>query len=995
MPLTKQLIDAVVERYWREVDRYEKLAEFVGQACRSLLEENGIRGTVQSRAKAADRLKDKLHKYSLTGEHADEFVDLDSVFRVLKDLAGARITTYVETDRARVIALLGKRFAGFAADCTVVPDVKDQAFGFYRATHCMVRLRDDEAIGPYRNLRGLGCEIQVCSQLAHVYHELEHDVRYKPLSGDLSKTENDLLNALARLMEVGDTIINQTRDAASARERGRSGELQQRREPIAPIRVDRSLNLTGSPVLLDLAGLVQASRPDHDLPETPAALYHEMMMRLFAGGAVRGGSPASKPQLHAEQLLERLCPAAWELFDRGAGANAFDRHSILDALTRDTGCSPTDAAQLLAELVDLGLLETSIDRNVEERLRFVEATFHEFLAASHLASRINRDGWDTGEVNAWQAGTDRRRVKVCDVLDARAFDPSWQGLTVFVADLLKEPRRLLEALADRSKDDLYRHRLGLWCRCYRVLGAVRQTDVARRMEWVFKDILQIAKRCEHDDQGHRKPWLDWVELLLASGPGAERLCHGLLALSGRYRGWAVPLKVLEMFERVLTRENVTPSVVDAIARVSERDEHQWGVNTARLALRLADDEHKQELVSHFASMVDDAETASGTRIRLAEAVATSGDTTAATRAGEMLISLSQDESLSFEHRERSLHALVSLLDTTFASTAAALLVNQVLNRSTNHHFWLAWRIIGNAESAPRNAWSAVLLAVTLFADREDDQRLKLWSAQVLSQRQEPPLRELGLSSLWRLTKSKDSHAWVHAARWLVEYGPAQLADKARHALFDEASGYESDRRLEATAELLEMEAIDPVGGPIEVAVRKAVLRELKEHGEKYGSRLHLSAPGAPNGNVDLELFADNPAAVIKLLHTFHGPSPYLRDRGDPNEEHEKMRHWNAHLLYGTRYWPEVLQQSLQALSKGADSDRDGALGIALFGASASDLLRLLLNTVRMGRPSARMRHYLLEELNERGWRLRFCGRRIEVLHRGREESRAEGSAAHQ
>lgn len=323
-------------------------------------------------------------------------------------------------------------------------------------------------------------------------------------------------------------------------------------------------------------------------------------------------------------------------------------------------------------------------------------------------------------------------MRASDLLDTHGFEPTWEPLIVFVAGLLNDPLRLVEILADRSKDDLYRHRLGLLCGCYRVLGSARQTDIGKRMESVFEDILRIARRCEHDDEGHRKPWLEWVEMLLAS---------------------------------------------------------------------------------------------------------------------------------------------------------------------------------------------------------------------------------------------------------------------ARQALIDEASSHESDRRLEATAELLEMEAVDPLGGPIQDVVREAVLRELEEHGQKYGSRLHVSAPGGPKGNVDLELFADNPAAVIKLLHTFNGPSPYLRDRDDPNEEKERMRHWNAQLLYGTRYWPEVLRQCRQAVSEGADPDRDGALGILLFAASGTELLDLMLKTFHRRASGATMRTHLLEELNERGWRFRFCGRRVEVLRKGREETRAAGSPA--
>lgn len=321
MPLTPQLIDAAVERYWRERDRYQKLAECIGDACQRLLEEHSIRGSVQWRAKDPTRLRTKLEKYFATKEHAAEFTDVDSVFRVLKDLAGARITTCYDPDRARVIALVQTRFCGFGSGSQVGAEVKDQPSGFYRATHCMVRLKDEDAVLQYQNLKSLGCEVQVCSQLAQVYHDLEHDLRYKPFTGALSKKENDLLNALARLMEVGDTIINQTRDAVEARQRERHEELSQSQAALHPVESFRDnpflKALADSPVLLKLAGQIQSSRPQHDLPETPAEFYQEMV-RLLAAGALLDGDFNSVPPSDANALLESLPRIAWRLFDHDA-----------------------------------------------------------------------------------------------------------------------------------------------------------------------------------------------------------------------------------------------------------------------------------------------------------------------------------------------------------------------------------------------------------------------------------------------------------------------------------------------------------------------------------------------------------------------------------------------------------------------------------------------------------------------------------------------------
>ena len=989
MPLTPQIIDAAVERYSREYDRYQKLSTFIGEACQKLLEERSIHGFVQWRAKEPNRLRKKLEKYSATGEHAVEFTDLDSVFRVLKDFAGARITTYVETDRVRVIALVRERFRGFGADSQIVPDVKDQPSGFYRATHCMVRLKDEDAVGQYQNLKGLGCEIQVCSQLAHVYHELEHDLRYKPLSGDLSNKENALLNAVARQLEVGDTLINLVRDAVEARQREHLDKFEDRRAAAAKteehFRDNPFLNVvTESPFLIKLAGLVQSNRPQHDLPETPAEFYQEML-RLLATGALLGGDSRSASQPGADALLAALPCVAWGLFNRDADANRYARSTVFETIVRATDKSQADAEILLAKVVELGLFVPSAHQSGEEHFQFAHTTFRDFLAASHIAAQVNRVGWDKAEVETWQSESGRNMVNVSQMMDAHAFELTWRSLFVFVAGLMHEPICLLQILAGRNKDDLYRYRLGLLCLCFRSLSASRQSNIAPVIDSVFEEILRIAKRCELDDAAHRKPWLEWAEMLLASAAGAERLCAGLLALDGRYHGWTVSGKVLEMFERVLTPGKVSALVVDTIARVAESDEHQWGVNTARLALRLAKAEHKQKLVSRFVSILGNPITPDRVKVRLAEAVATAEDTSVSRRAGEMLIALAQADSATFEISEKAVNGLVSLLETSLAPFAAPLLVSHLLNPSSRHHFWLAWRIIGKAEREPENLWSALFLGITLFADREDDRRLKLWSAQVLSKHSQPHLRDLGLRTLVELAQEKKCHSWVHAARWLVENGPAEMAEKARAALLAEAITPESNYQRVATAELLEMGAVGPDGGPINNAVREAVLRELAEHGQKYGSRLHVTAPGAPKGNVDLELFADNPAAVIKLLHTFNGPSFYLRDRDDPNEEKKRMRHWNAKLLQGTRYWPEVLACSRQAASECENPWLDDAFGIVVYAASGSELLGLLRKAFARGHRDTRTRQYLLEELNERGWRLRLRGRQVEVLHIGREE----------
>ena len=220
MPLTDEAIDQAVARYWREYDRYGKLAEFVGEACRKLLDDNVVRGSVQWRAKNPDRLRAKLQK------NRNLCDDDGCVFTAIKDFAGARVTTYVESDRERIVEFIRKRFDAEGNGQSVDAKIKDSKDNFYRATHCTVLLKSDDLVGRYENLKGLGCEVQVCSLLAHVYNEIEHDLRYKPLTGELSNEEESLLDALGHLTASGDTIVNQTLDAVSRRQERKRTEFE-------------------------------------------------------------------------------------------------------------------------------------------------------------------------------------------------------------------------------------------------------------------------------------------------------------------------------------------------------------------------------------------------------------------------------------------------------------------------------------------------------------------------------------------------------------------------------------------------------------------------------------------------------------------------------------------------------------------------------------------------------------------------------------------------
>jgi ABC-type phosphate transport system permease subunit len=56
-------------------------------------------------------------------------------------------------------------------------------------------------------------------------------------------------------------------------------------------------------------------------------------------------------------------------------------------------------------------------------------------------------------------------VLVCDLVDSKAWDPSWQEVITLFAGQLHDPTPLLRLLADATQDDLFRHRLALAVLC--------------------------------------------------------------------------------------------------------------------------------------------------------------------------------------------------------------------------------------------------------------------------------------------------------------------------------------------------------------------------------------------------------------------------------------------------------------------------------------------------------------------------------------------------
>jgi ppGpp synthetase/RelA/SpoT-type nucleotidyltranferase len=190
-----------IDDYQREhYRRYAEFAETVKLILEKAIEASDIPRpqSIQHRAKSSKSLRDRLEE---SGK-----LDSDKIENERRDLAGARIIFYTNTDvdrfsNARVI------FENFEIEREATrihhptPENKE---GRYRAIHYTVKLKEDRAKLPeYSRFNGMRCEIQVHTILNHAWSETSHDIAYKnkPREGFGNKAMEAINNRLDLIMD--------------------------------------------------------------------------------------------------------------------------------------------------------------------------------------------------------------------------------------------------------------------------------------------------------------------------------------------------------------------------------------------------------------------------------------------------------------------------------------------------------------------------------------------------------------------------------------------------------------------------------------------------------------------------------------------------------------------------------------------------------------------------------------------------------------------------
>lgn len=324
MPISDDIIRKAVDRYDRERDRYIKLAARVADICRvGVVEENAIRAQITSRTKTVKSFAGKLQRFSR--DPSKTFTSVDEIFNRIGDFAGVRVATYRPEDEIRVTEAIRKVFIG-ADGGEVDVDPKDKLnpalCQFYRATHCQVYLRDEELVGHYSNLRNASCEIQVCSMMAHVWNEIEHDIGYKPEGGGPGSAEKGLLESLGHLTRSGDATITQLLAANNARLTSQTGDFIDVHDFVARLQrsfpdADLSVNAGQAFDVAIKLGLTSVERIEEDLgtdalnAERGAAKIEAFNAYLLGEAPRLAMNPFSADLLlismierHADQLIE-------------------------------------------------------------------------------------------------------------------------------------------------------------------------------------------------------------------------------------------------------------------------------------------------------------------------------------------------------------------------------------------------------------------------------------------------------------------------------------------------------------------------------------------------------------------------------------------------------------------------------------------------------------------------------------------------------------------
>ncbi|MGH8549576.1 MAG: HEAT repeat domain-containing protein [Methylococcales bacterium] len=194
-------------------------------------------------------------------------------------------------------------------------------------------------------------------------------------------------------------------------------------------------------------------------------------------------------------VLQFLTPVAYQLWQQEQEQFlATDLRDLFeDELLNLSKRQPThemvkrhDASSLIAELKATGIVIT-VGTEVNSPLLFLHRTFHQYLAACHLAGKYKLKH---APPQSWP--------KIAPIISRKAWLPEWQEVIVLLAGLQEHPAPLLEMLSDPNPtalnsfgDDVFRHRLALACLCLTEIRRETLDQHQMLLEWIATQAMDI------------------------------------------------------------------------------------------------------------------------------------------------------------------------------------------------------------------------------------------------------------------------------------------------------------------------------------------------------------------------------------------------------------------------------------------------------------------------------------------------------------------------
>ncbi|WP_165325048.1 GTP pyrophosphokinase [Pectobacterium zantedeschiae] len=212
------VIDDFIQQYEREFDFYDKVCRKAELQLDELLSDAGIRAIVTSRAKSPSRLAEKIRQRNVTKTYNSK----QDIYLDIPDLAGVRIALYFPDANLEVDRIIKDSFELINNE-KVFPEPgkkrktgnRVNRFSGYFATHYRVKLKCNDSNKTIYHDAPI--EIQVASVLMHAWSEVEHDLVYKPLSGNLSDEEYAILDEINGLVLSGEIALERLKHAAVVR----------------------------------------------------------------------------------------------------------------------------------------------------------------------------------------------------------------------------------------------------------------------------------------------------------------------------------------------------------------------------------------------------------------------------------------------------------------------------------------------------------------------------------------------------------------------------------------------------------------------------------------------------------------------------------------------------------------------------------------------------------------------------------------------------------